>query len=387
MRSAISLSELNQEVSSVVNRTFSEGAWIKAEISTIQERGHCYLELIEKEQDTDAIVARANANIWRSAYVALRIKFVKGTGVQLAAGMKVLVFGRPTFHPQYGYSINITDIDPEYTAGDAALRRAAIVRRLKDEGVYELNKELEVPQLIKRIAIVSASGAAGYGDFMNQLTSNTGGYKYKTELFEALMQGESAESSIIAALDRVAQRSGEFDVVAIIRGGGAATDLSCYDRYDIAFAVAQFPLPIITGIGHDRDVSIVDEVACLHLKTPTAVASFIIESSVACEMRLNNIAQSLNDIVKQYINLHRSKIEIVETNLAANAKMCLESHRHKLEMAEQVIELASPQNVLKRGYSMTMSGERVITKASELKEGETLTTILSDGKINSIIIK
>ncbi|MCQ2350996.1 MAG: exodeoxyribonuclease VII large subunit [Paludibacteraceae bacterium] len=387
MRSAISLSELNQEVSSVVNRTFSEGAWIKAEISTIQERGHCYLELIEKEQDTDAIVARANANIWRSVYVALRIKFVKGTGVQLAAGMKVLVFGRPTFHPQYGYSINITDIDPEYTAGDAALRRAAIVRRLKEEGVYELNKELEVPQLIRRIAIVSASGAAGYGDFMNQLASNTGGYKYKTELFEALMQGESAESSIIAALDRVAQRSGDFDVVAIIRGGGAATDLSCYDRYDIAFAVAQFPLPVITGIGHDRDVSIVDEVACLHLKTPTAVASFIIESSVACEMRLNNIAQSLNDIVKQYINLHRSKIEIVETNLAANAKMCLESHRHKLEMVEQVIELASPQNVLKRGYSMTMSGERVITKASELKEGETLTTILSDGKINSIIIK
>lgn len=385
--SVLSLSQLNKYVSDAVNRVAEDGVWIVAEINSLQDRGHCYLELIEKDLDTDAIVAKANATIWRNVFVGLKMKFFKESGLQLSAGMKVLIMGKPTFHPQYGYSINITDIDPSYTVGDAALRRAAIVKRLKSEGVYDMNRTIPLPLLIKRIAVVSARGAAGYGDFMHHLESNQGGYKYNVKLFEAIMQGESAEASICEALDAVAMRSDEFDVVVIIRGGGALSDLSCFDKYELAFAVAQFPLPVLTGIGHDRDVSVVDEVACQMLKTPTAVAAFLIDSTMAQEIRINTLAQNLSDCVIRYIQTHQSQLDMISKELVFSVGGYIERHKHKLEMASQVIALTSPQNILKKGYSMTEYNGKVVTSASMLKGGDKITTCFFDGVVESVVDK
>lgn len=404
MRQSISLRQLNQMVSQAVACSFTEGVWVVAEINSMQDRGHCYLELIEKDPDTDTVTAKASATIWRNVFIKLRMDFFKATGVQLASGMKVLVLARPTFHPQYGYSLNITDIDPTYTVGEAALKRAAVIKQLKDEGVYDLNRQQTLPMLIKRIAVISSPLAAGYGDFMNQLGANQYGYVYSVTLYEAIMQGEGAETSIIEALDRIAAETEKFDAVVIVRGGGAVSDLSCYDRYGVAACVAQFPLPVLTGIGHDRDVSVVDEVACVHLKTPTAVASFIIESTFSVHQRLTDVLLQLNESVRLYIQNHTQKIDSLSSSIASNSHLCLERHKnrvdvimadvrasvsayltrhhHRIDMAQQVIELTSPQNILKKGYSITMK-DGLVASAATLKTGDVIETRFSDGVIKS----
>lgn len=406
MQSPLTLRRLNQMVSHVVADVFSEDVWVVAEINNLQDRGHCYLELIEKDPDTDIVTAKASATIWRNVFVKLRIEFFKATGIQLAAGIKVLILAHPVFHPQYGYSLNITDIDPSYTAGEAALRRAAVVKQLKDEGVYDLNKELDVPMLIKRVAVISSPLAAGYGDFMNQLTSNAYGYTYSVTLFEAVMQGDGAEQSIISALDLIAADADKFDVVAIIRGGGAVSDLSCYDRYGVAACVAQFPLPVLTGIGHDRDVSVVDEVACVRLKTPTAVAAFIIDSTYSASQRLNDILLQMNDAVRAYIQNHTRMLDSLGSGIASSSRLCLERHKnrvdvlmadvkastlayltrhiHRIDMAQQVLELTSPQNILKKGYSITLK-DGVVASAAMLKAGDVIETHFADGVIHSTL--
>lgn len=408
MQEPLSLRQLNMAVGAAVNRLFVDGAWVVAEINSLQDRGHCYLELIEKDPDTDTIAAKASATIWRNVYVALRMKFFKATSTQLAPGMKVLVFVRPTLHPQYGYSLNITDIEPSFTMGDAAIRRAAVVKKLKDDGVYDLNRQLQTPLLIKRIAVISTQSAAGYGDFMNQLGSNPYGYTYSVTLFEAVMQGENAEQSIIAALDSVAAVSEQFDVVAIVRGGGAVSDLSCYDKYGVASCVAQFPIPVVTGIGHDRDVSVVDEVACVRLKTPTAVAAFIIDSTLAAHQRLNDLLQQFSDAVSQYVKdrqqrldtlagsiasfsvicleKHKSRLQLLNANLALGVQSLLSAHKHRLDMAQQVLDLSSPVNILKKGYTMTLKDGVPVSAASALKPGDTIETVFYDGKIVSQLL-
>lgn len=408
MQTPLSLKQLNEMVSSAVSRAFTEGVWVMGEINSLQERGHCYLELIEKDPDTESIVAKASATIWRNVYIGLKLNFYKAVQAYLAPGMKVLVRVRPTFHPQYGFSLNITDIDPSYTLGDAALRRAAVVKRLKDEGVYDLNREVPLPLLIKRIAVISASQAAGYGDFMNHIESNPYGYKYSITLFEASMQGDSAEASIIAALDAIALEQDMFDVVAIVRGGGAVSDLSCYDRYALASCVAQFPLPVLAGIGHDRDVSVVDEVAGVRLKTPTAVADFIIESTFNAHQRLNDVLLQFSDAVNNYIQNHVRRIEMVGSDITSSARLCMERHKgrismseaslkaavsaylaqhnHKLEIVREIIELSSPVNILKKGYSITMKNG-VPVRASMLNEGDEIETLFADGKVSSTILR
>ena len=406
MQQPLSLKQLNQMVSLAVASSFTEGLWVVAEINSLQDRGHCYLELIEKDPDTDIVTAKASATIWRNVFIKLRIEFFKATGVQLASGMKVLVMARPTFHPQYGYSLNITDIDPSYTVGEVALRRAAVIKQLKEEGVYDLNRQQTLPMLIKRIAVISSPLAAGYGDFMNQLGSNQYGYVYSVTLYEALMQGEGAETSIIEALDRIAAEAEKFDAVVIVRGGGAVSDLSCYDRYGVAACVAQFPLPIITGIGHDRDVSVVDEVACLPLKTPTAVASFIVESTFSAHQRLADVLLQLSESVRLYIQNHAQRIDALNSSIASSSHLCLERHRnrvevimadvrasvsayltrhhHRIDMAQQLIELTSPQNILKKGYSITLKGG-VVASAAMLKAGDVIETHFADGTVQSTL--
>lgn len=380
----ISLSQLNIAVGSLIEGGFDEELWIVAEINSLQNRGHCYLELVEKSEETDTIVAKASAIIWHNVFVVLAAKFATATATPLRAGISVLVRVRPTFHPLYGYSLNITDIDPSYTIGDVAMRRAAVITRLKTEGVFDCNKELRVPTVIKNVAVISSSGAAGYGDFINQINDNKYGFAYNITLFDAIMQGDNAEESIINALDAVAERAEEFDVVVIVRGGGAVSDLSCYDSYSLAYHITQFPIPVITGIGHNRDVSVADEVSYLNLKTPTAVAAYILDCSIAANDRLNVLAINLAEYVKAYIAQHKSRLDVLSAEIGNSAFRLIENHKHRLDMAQQLLELSSPVHILQKGYTMTLKDGKPVT-ATDIKAGDRIETVFKDRTINSIV--
>lgn len=279
MEGQISLFELNQLIRQVLQDAFTDPIWLVAEIGELKvnRTGHCYLELIEKDQNTEEIIARARATIWSWQFRFIQPYFESLTGQQLNAGLKVLVAATVEFHEVYGLSLNIKDIDPGYTLGDLARKRQEIINRLTEDGVIDMNKELDLPDLPGRIAVISSPTAAGYEDFLNQLHGNSRGYRFSTRLFEATMQGQDAAQSIMAALDAIYLEASAFDVVVIIRGGGAQIDLACFDHYELALNVAQFPLPVLTGIGHEKDESITDLVAHTRLKTPTAVAGFLIE--------------------------------------------------------------------------------------------------------------
>ena len=271
------LSELNNLVRGVLEQTLDEAYWIVAEVSEMRvaANGHCYLEFVEKDASGTKFIAKARANIWRSTYDLLAPWFEQSTGHRLQAGLKVLVRVTATFHEVYGFSLNVIDIDPNYTLGDMERRRREILAQLREDGVLTLNKELELLRLTKRIAVISAATAAGYGDFCRQLEQS--GFLFTTKLFPAAMQGEKVEESVINALDTVANEQADWDAVVIIRGGGAVSELSCFDSYLLAANVAQFPLPVLTGIGHERDDTVTDCVAHCKFKTPTAVAAFLIE--------------------------------------------------------------------------------------------------------------
>ncbi len=279
MEQKLTLLELNLQVKDVLCSALPGAVWVSAEISELKENrnGHCYLELVEKKGDE--IVARARANIWSYTYRILKPYFETTTGQFLCCDLKVLVKASVEYHPLYGLSLNIKDIDPAYTMGDMLLHRREIIDSLQKEGIFGMNKELQLPLVPQRIAVISSKTAAGYQDFMNHLEMNPHGFKFYTHLFEAYMQGAAAVPSIIAALERIFQYEDFFDAVAIIRGGGATADLSSFDNYNLAFHITQFPLPVVTGIGHEKDDTIIDLVAHTRLKTPTAVAEFFINGA------------------------------------------------------------------------------------------------------------
>jgi len=278
MDGQLSLSELNSLVKDALQVAFPEQLWVVAEIGELKvnRTGHCYIELVEKNSATDEISARARATIWSWQFRFIQPYFETTTGQALTAGLKVLVSVSVEFHEVFGYSLNIKDIDPNYTLGDMARRRAEIIRKLEDEGIIDMNKEIPLPEIPSRIAVISSPTAAGYEDFMTQLANNEAGYKFYTRLFPSAMQGTDAPKSIIAALNSIFDVETMFDVVVIIRGGGSQMDLNCFDDYDLAVNISQFPLPVLTGIGHEKDESIADLVANTKLKTPTAVAEFLI---------------------------------------------------------------------------------------------------------------
>lgn len=275
---AITLFELNARIKQVLKQEFPESVWITAEITEIQlnNSGHCYLQLADKRETDESILATARGTIWAFTFRTLRPYFETTTGRSLAKGMKVMLNVEIVFHELYGYSLNVRDIDPTYTVGDLERRKREILQQLEAEGIINMNRELEFPLLPKSIAVISSPTAAGFGDFMNQLEKNPYGYRFYVKLFPAIMQGDKTTESVIAALDRIYEYESVFDVVVIIRGGGSQTDLGCFDSYDMAANIAQFPLPVIAGIGHERDETIVDRVACLRVKTPTAAAAFLI---------------------------------------------------------------------------------------------------------------
>lgn len=428
MISALTLYELNNIVSEVISSVMSEEYWVEAEISELRVvYGHCYMELVQKAEDTKTPVARSSAKCWRTYWTLVRTAFERVTGRELCAGMKVMMRVHADFHEAYGFSWIVTDINPEYTLGDIARRRREIIAQLKEEGVLELQKELVLPLFTQRVAVISSDNAAGYDDFCNQLHGNDKGLAFSVKLFRAVMQGEATESSVIGALDDIYSQVDKFDVVVIIRGGGATSDLSGFDTLSLAENVANFPLPIIVGIGHNRDESVLDIVANQSVKTPTAAATFLVDRLAAVAARVDSAASYVSKYALDRIERENSRMKYLSTVLpslyaavksremsritqlrdslyvavrqtTADAKAALDAmpmrlagavrqnltaERHRLEMLGQRTAAVDPQRMLSRGYSITLHEGRAVTASSALREGDTLETLLADGRVIS----
>jgi exodeoxyribonuclease VII large subunit len=407
MEQAITLTELNQRVSDVVTSTFDTPVWITAEISEarVASNGHCYLEFVEKHPRTGAVTARARAVIWSSRWRLLREAFERETGRAFAAGLKVQVEVLVTMHPAYGYSLDIRDIDPSFTVGDMARQRAEILRRLTEEGVIDLNRELTLPRLPRRIAVISAANTAGYGDFCHQLAHNDGGYRFYPHLFPATMQGSNTEPAIIKALEHIYRHADLFDVVVIIRGGGATADLASFDAYELAANCAQFPLPIIVGIGHERDTTVLDRVAHTSVKTPTAVAAFLIDRMAQEGDLLASLHDGLTEALGTRMQQHQQRLhqcaELLQRTrlvlsrqldrvdrsserLTSALRQRLEREQSRLRLVEQGVTLADPANILRRGFSITRVDGRAVTSPADVPAGARIVTQLAGGVVTSV---
>ena len=407
MKETLSLYELGRLIRLTLSRGLPDAYWVRAELSEVREayNGHCYIELVQKAERGNALVAKARGTIWASIYNMLRPYFENATGQRFAAGINVLMQVTVDYHEQYGLSLTVHDIDPTYTLGDMARRRREILQQLEAEGVLTLNKELHMPLLPQRIAVSSAAGAAGYGDFCDQLMNNPYGFAFYPRLFPAVMQGDKVESSIIAALDTIAAERDHWDVVVIIRGGGATSDLSGFDTYPLAANCAQFPLPIITGIGHERDDTVLDTVAHTRVKTPTAAAEYLIGAladaaahhealvhrlTMGLTQRLHREEQRLQQLatrlpagfaIMQARQQHR--MAQIESTLHTALQHTLIKQQHRLELLEKAVESASPSHILKRGYTITRCNGKVVTSASKVPQGAILTTEWADGTVTS----
>lgn len=408
-QAVISLYELNNLVRGVIANTFTQSFWIRAEMSDVRvaQNGHCYLEFIEKDSKNRNIIAKARGSIWANVFRLLKAYFESETGQAFSSGLKVLVQVSVEFHELYGYSLNVHNIDPTYTLGDQARNRALILKQLEEEGVLTLNKELELPTVTNRIAVISSPTAAGYEDFCNQLENNTDGFVFYAHLFPAIMQGERTEESIISALDRIYEHVDKFDAVIIIRGGGATSELSSFDSYLLAANCAQFPLPIITGIGHERDDTVLDIVAHTRAKTPTAVAEFLIkriqsaaivmyelqESIITSTNRklteetvfLNTLATHFSYIIKDNTKGQLNKINTFTERLKNATKRVIQEEKHRLTNKEQFLKLISPENILKKGYTLTIRNNKIVKSSLELKDGDTITNRFYDGDVVSAV--
>lgn len=408
---ALSLYELNGLVKRSIRSCMPDTYWVQAELSDVRTNysGHCYLEFIQKDAGGNNLVAKARGTIWSNIFKMLKPYFEQETGQMFTSGIKVLVQVSVEFHELYGYSLTVLDIDPTYTVGDMERKRREILRQLEDEGVIDLNKELEMPVLPQRVAVVSSATAAGYGDFCNQLKNNHYGYDFHTELFPAIMQGERVEESVLAALDAINARLEEFDVVVIIRGGGATSDLSGFDTYLLAASCAQFPLPIITGIGHERDDTVIDAVAHTRVKTPTAAAEYLIARMDKTASRLEVLTERLREGVRNRLLWEYRRMDSLKQRipsvvykriadakyglLSARRNLQMASHqflsmkKHRLELLQQRLNDALPEKQLARGYSITMKDGKVVKDASVLKEGDKLVTLLYQGRTESKICR
>ena len=426
----ITLYELNSLVRQTIEIGLPKSYWVEAEISELRENGgHCYLELIEKDKRYNTPIAKASARCWRQTWGMVKPYFENTTGQQLRAGMKVLIEVYAQFHEAYGFSWIISDIDPNYTLGDMARKRQEIIKRLKEEGVFDLNKQLDLPLFSQRIAVISSKSAAGYGDFANQLYGNQYGYYFEAELFAATMQGEDVERSIIKALNAINDRCDDFDCVVIIRGGGATSDMSGFDALELAENVANFPLPIITGIGHDRDECILDMVSHTRVKTPTAAAALLIDNLNTAERRIDDARQRIANLTSRKMEVEKLRLsrlaerlpslfgsvkdkqearlnilqerlfrlaEIrlsncenivgqLEKKISLTAEHLLMVEKHRLELLEGRAQNLDPQLLLRRGYSITLVGGKALRDPSQVKQGDKIETRLEKGTIISTI--
>ena len=406
-KAPLSLFELNALVKRALNESLPEAYWIQAELSDVRSNttGHCYLEFVQKDQRSNNLIAKARGTIWANVFRMLKPYFEESTGQAFVSGIKVMVQVTVEFHELYGYSLTVIDIDPTYTLGDMARKRREILKQLEEEGVLTLNKELEMPMLVQRIAVISSASAAGYGDFCRQLEENPYGFIFYPRLFPALMQGNQVEESVIDALNQVNNRRDDFDAVVIIRGGGATSDLSGFDTYLLAANCAQFPLPIITGIGHERDDTVIDSVAHTRVKTPTAAAQFFITHMHEAAESLEELAQTLISSVSARMDKEHSRLADLTNRLPMVIKnrtiregylleqlmqrihvaiaRNLTNRKHRLMLLEQRINDASPERLLKRGYSLTFKDGKAITDSAQLKPGDIITTRLAKGEVRS----
>ncbi len=421
----LSLYELNSVVRDVILMSMPDSYWVEAELSEVREGygGHCYMELVEKDERSNTPIAKAHAACWRNRWMLIRPHFERITGQGLHAGMKVLLKVHAQFHENYGFSWIVDDIDPTYTMGDMARKRMEIIRTLKEEGVFELQKELFLPMFCQRIAVISSATAAGYGDFCNQLADNGYGLQFQTQLFPATMQGEGVEQSVIAALDRINAEWERWDCVVIIRGGGATSDLSGFDTLALAENVANFPLPIITGIGHERDESVLDMISFQRVKTPTAAAAFLVEHLMDVYAQVEDAQEVIINYVKRRLQVERMRLDrlsstipvqfsLVKSKQSARLDRLMNSlisamqsrltdvqrkleilsqkiqpvierkflnENHHLQMLEQRIKSQDPELLLKRGYSITLKDGKSIRDATQLKAGDIIETRFAKG--------
>jgi exodeoxyribonuclease VII large subunit len=424
----LSLHELTQRIAAVVNSSFEEPVWIVAELSDVRvaANGHCYMTLIEKEPRRGTTLASVRGMIWANRWWLLRDSFEQQTGQSFASGLKVMIQVQVSMHELYGLSLNILDIDPTYTLGELARRRLEILKQLKEEGVIDMNRELPFPILPRRIAIISAEGAAGYGDFLKQLSQNTFGLIFYCHLFPATMQGQQTESSVIAALERIFEVQDYFDVVVIIRGGGATVDLASFDSYQLAFNVANFPIPVITGIGHDRDETVLDHVAHTSVKTPTAAAALLIDKMSEqlqnvldlqeeimdhLEQRMNDerqrlqrfgnairnthvtltqqigrlemMGQKIQGFAHQRILRENNRLEMMSQTIRLHIGQHMQRDKDKLSFFEKTIQMAQPDNILKRGFSITRLDGHAVKSASSVPQGSMLKIQTADGELTA----
>ncbi len=339
-----SLAELNNLIGETIKDSLSQMYWIRAEISefTVNRAGHCYLELVEMDQLTKEVTARGRATIWSYTFRMLKPYFETTSGQTFSQGLKVLVQAKVEYHPVYGLSLNIRDIDPAFTMGDMARKRREIIMQLEEDGVYEMNKELELPAVPQRIAIISSPTAAGLQDFLNQLENNENGYQFYTKLFPAVMQGNDSPDSIMQALERVYEYENFFDVVAIIRGGGAQLDLASFDNYELAYHITQFPIPILTGIGHDKDETVIDLVAHTKLKTPTAVAEFLISGAMTFDQELQYLENRFTELLGDRLTKEKLFLQQSSQQLASGIRQIIISEEGKFNLRRLRLEKSIP---------------------------------------------
>lgn len=433
MTEKLSLSELQLIIRDSLYLSLPQSFWVVAEISEINvnSSGHCYLELVEKNQDEKNLRARIKGIIWNSRFSFIKSFFENMTGEILRSGLKILVKAKVEYHELYGLSLVISDIDPSFTLGEMESKRLLIIKRLEEDGVFSMNKELEFPVVPQRIAIISSRNAAGYTDFINHLHGNSFGYVFYTVLIETPMQGTDTEEGVIKALDRIAMNSEHIDIVVIIRGGGSQTDLSWFDSYNIAYHVTQFPLPVITGIGHEKNLSVTDMVAFRSLKTPTAVADFIIDGMASAEDGLNEIAikllplarlmisaekenitkkamelarlgractlesgiktaglqSRLNSSFKAYTDARKAETENSIRRLISGTKNSLLSCRDRLISVGDRLNILDPANVLKRGYTITSVNGKILKYSGQAIADTIIDTRFSDGTVKSRVLR
>ena len=404
---SLTLYDLQRMVRGALESRFSDPVWISAEISELKlnSSGHCYLNLVEKGLGGGTPQAEARAMIWRSAYTSISKTFEMATGSQLCSGLKVLVRVVVTFHETYGYSLQIIDIDPSYTLGDVERRKRETIDMLISDGVWDMNRELPISRPVLRIAIVSSATAAGYRDFMRELQRST--YRFQTTLFESTMQGDGGEDSVICALEEIAANEEKFDAVAIIRGGGSTSDLSLFDSYRIASHVAQFPLPVVTGIGHDKDVSVTDMVAHTHCKTPTSVATFFVEladaelniieeyaGSIAGAvesilqnetMRLYGLSTDIERIATSHINDGLNRLYIIYNAINSRLELILATEHNHLNEIERTLKNYSIDNILKLGFAVVRRGDKALATTANSKVGDSINVELTDGILSAEI--
>ena len=405
--SHITLSELQRLVKETLHERFALPVWVSAEISEVKVNysGHCYLELVEKGGDNGVPTAQSRAVIWRTAYSRIAGYFEAETGQRLAAGIKILAKVSVTYHELYGFSLQITDIDPAYTLGDMERQRQQTIDQLRKEGVWDMNREVGMPAVVQRIAIVSSANAAGYQDFCKEIGKSP--YRFRLTLFDAFMQGAAAEESIVAALCAVADRMDEFDAVVIIRGGGSASDLNCFNAYRLCTHVAQFPLPVLTGIGHDKDTSVADMVAHTALKTPTAVAGWLVERMAgidgwldhaalqlhamtgsaihASEVRLERLSGEIRQLSGELLTRQRLRMEHLAEQLPQAARDFLARQATRLGNAAELVAGRSPERILQLGFAVVRTGGKAVLSATDVRQGDMLEIEVADGRIESTV--